>query len=800
MGYGKEGSLGLLVGLRRSLSLSRLLGLGGLAAAQPEGTLRLRIVSTENRPLPYAEVEIKAERFLTDSLGELRLTLPAGRYQLRVAHLQALPVETEVWIQAGATTPLTLALPLREIRLDSVAIQTTRPPPTALPTIPFLSPIPIRPEALRFMPAIKSDIESRLVLMGALSTNEFSSQYRVRGGNFDENLLYAGEIEIYRPFSARTGQQEGLGFTNPLLVDGVYFSTGGFEARFGDKLSSVLQVEYKRRERRELMLELGLLTQGLAASGRLGRLYYTLGIRRFTIGYLLQTLPIQGEYRPQFYDGQGYFCWVRRDSTGREVWRLEGLAVGLLNRYRFLPRLGQATFGLINMAFRVQFYFTGVEELRYRTGQQALALTWRPSANFRLTHILSYFGSLEDEVADVEGAYLLGEVQTGLGSQLYNEIVVRRGAGSEIRRLRNFLDIHAFYAEQRGEWYWHPSMRYRLSWGLRGQREAFWDRVYEWSALDSADYVRLEERYFQDQSLRNHRLMGFVQQGLRWQAWRLEAGLRFHYSQANRQLIFSPRLQLVYQKTDRLQYRLGLGHYAQPPFYRELRAIDYRLIPTLRAQQSWQIVAGLDYTFTVWGRPFRYFTELYYKHLWDLIPYELENVRLRYYGTNRALGYAYGLDLRLNGEFLRGVDSWVAIGLLSTREKVENYGWMRRPSDQRLSVALYFQDELPTNPLYKVTMQFVWTSGMPFGVPRRLGARTIFQMPFYARVDLGFSRIFYLDKRWLRTLWVGIDVFNLFQRSNVVSYQWIADVYGLRWAVPNYLSARLVNLRVIGEF
>ncbi|GIV23495.1 MAG: TonB-dependent receptor [Bacteroidia bacterium] len=762
----------------------------------------MRIVSAENAPLPHAQVFLPAQNasYTADSIGRLTLTLPAGRYRLRISHVNAYPVETEVTLQAYATTPLTISLPLRELSTDSIAIRDQRPPPTALPNAPFLQPIPIRTEALRFMPSVKPDIESRLALMGALTSSELSSQYRVRGGNFDENLVYAGEIEIYRPFSARSGQQEGLGFTNPLLLEEVHFSTGGFEARYGDKLSSVLQVTYKRREKTESTMEAGLLTQSFAISGKAGTIYYTLGARRFAIGYLLRTLPVQGQYRPIFYDGQAYLCWIRRDSTGREVWRAELLGIGLLNRYRLFPQTGEATFGLINAALRVQLYFQGAEELRYRTGQTAFSLTWRPTPYLRLSHQISYFVSLEDEVVEVEGAYLLGEVQTGLGSQLYNEIVVLRGAGSQIRHIRNYLDIYTLYAEQRGEWFWDKLLRHRLLWGLRLQVERFTDRVYEWSALDSADYVRMDERYFWNQGLQNYRLMGFVQQGLRWGPWRIEAGLRTHFAYNNRQWLFSPRLQVLYQPSEKLQYRLGVGHYAQPPFYRELRDISYKLIPTLRAQQSLQLVVGADYRFQLWSRPFRYFVELYYKHLWDLIPYEIENVRIRYYGTNAARGYAYGLDMRLNGEFLAGVDSWFAVGLLSTKEYLPGIGWMRRPSDQRVSFAFYLQDELPTNPLYKVTLQFVFASGPPFGVPRRIAARTVFQMPFYNRVDLGLSRFFPIDRKYLKSLWIGIDVFNLFQRYNVVSYQWIADVYGIRWAVPNYLSARLVNLRVIGEF
>lgn len=775
---------------------------GGFFLWAQEGRLILRIISSENRPLPYASVFIapSGQSYTADSVGEVKVVLPAGRYRLKVSHLSAYPTETEVKVQAAANTFLTISLMVREVALDSVTVRGERVAPTALPTAPFLQPIPIRTEALRFMPSVKADIESRLVLMGALSSSELSSQYRVRGGNFDENLIYAGEVEIYRPFSARSGQQEGLGFTNPLLLEEVYFSTGGFEARYGDRLSSVLQVSYKRRDRTETTVDMGLLTQSFATSGKVGGVYYTLGARRFAIGYLLRTLPVRGEYRPVFYDGQAYLCWIRKDSTGREVSRLEGISTGLFNRYRLLPRTGEATFGLINAAFRVQFYFTGAEELRYRTAQQALVWTWRPSPYLRLTHQVSYFGSIEDEIVDVEGAYLLGEVQTSLGSQLYNEIVVVRGTGSQIRRIRNFLDIHTLYAEQRGEWFWDKELRRRLHWGLRVQVEAFTDRVYEWSALDSADYVEMDERYFWNQKLSNRRLMGFIQQGWRWGRWRIEAGTRFHYSQLNRQLLFSPRVQVLYQPTNQLQLRIGGGHYAQPPFYREMRAIDYRLVPTVRAQQSLQLVVGADYTFLVWERPFRYFTELYYKHLWDLIPYEIENVRLRYYGANLARGYAYGIDLRINGEFLRGVDSWAAMGLLSTQEYLPGIGWMRRPSDQRFSFALYLQDELPTNPLYKVSLQLVWATGTPFGVPRRLAARTVFQMPSYGRVDVGFSRLFLIDRKYLRSLWIGLDVFNLFQRYNVVSYQWIADVYGIRWAVPNYLSARLVNLRVIGEF
>ncbi len=764
------------------------------------GRLNLKIVSSENRPLPFARVEVTGTIYNTDSVGRLLLVLPAGKHRILISHVEAYPLETEVWVQAGATTPLTLSLQSRELSTDTLTIQSEKAKPTALPDRPFLQPIPIRTEALRTMPSIKPDLESRLVLMGAQSTNEFSSQYRVRGGNFDENLVYAGEIEVYRPFSARSGQQEGLGFVNPLLIEEAFFSTGGFEARYGDKLSSVLQVTYKRQAKPQRIIELGLLSQSLALIGKKGGVYYAIGGRRFAIGYLLNTLPVKGQYRPVFYDGQAYLSWSHfRD--GLEKWRMDFLTTGLINRYRLFPQSGEATFGLINYALRVNLYFAGAEMLRYNTGQTAFTLTHRPSPRLRLSLLGSFFQSLEDELIDTEGAYLLGEVQTSLGSSLYNEVVVLRGAGSQIRHARNYLDLSTLYLEHRGEWAWDPNLRHRLSWGLRTQYEAFHDRVYEWSAIDSADFVRLDEQYFLNQHLHNRRLMGFLQQTFRWASWRVEAGLRTHYAANNRQLLFTPRLQVLYQPTPQFQYRFGAGFYAQPPLYRELRAIDYALIASLRAQQSFQVVGGVDYSFTLWGRPLRYFTEIYYKYLWDLIPYELENVRLRYYGANLARGYAYGLDMRLNGEFLAGTDSWFSLSLLRTREKPGELPWMRRPSDQRLSFAFYFQDELPTNPLYKVNIQFVFATGMPFGVPRQLEKRTIFQMPFYNRVDLGLSRvILFSEGRYLRSLWVGLDVFNLFQRYNVVSYQWIADVYGIRWAVPNYLSARLVNVRVIAEF
>jgi hypothetical protein len=764
------------------------------------GRLFLKVVSSENRPMPYARVETSEGTYTTDSTGRLLLTLPAGRARLRISHIEGHPLETEVWVQAGATTPLTLSLRAREVRTDTLTIQSEKAKPTDLSERPFLQPIPIRTEALPTMPSLKPDLESRLVLMGAHSTNEFSSQYRVRGGNFDENLVYAGDVEIYRPFSARSGQQEGLGFVNPLLIEEAFFSTGGFEARYGDKLSSVLQITYKRRTQPQRIVELGLLSQSIAFIGKKGGVYYAVGGRRFAIGYLLNTLPVKGQYRPVFYDGQAYLSWSRFRED-QEKWRIDFLTTGLLNRYRLFPQSGEATFGLVNFALRVNLYFAGAELLRYNTGQTALTLTHRPSARLRLSLIGSFFQSLEDELIDTEGAYFLGEVQTSLGSSLYNEVVVLRGAGSQIRHARNYLDISTGYLAHRGEWAWDPNLRHRLLWGVRGQYESFRDRVYEWSAIDSADYVRLDEGYFWDQRLVNRRLMGFVQQSFRWSRWRIEAGLRAHFAGNNRQLLLTPRLQVLYQPAPRLQYRFGAGFYAQPPFYRELRAIDYRLIPTLRAQQSFQVVGGVDYTFTLWGRPLKYFAEAYYKYLWDLVPYEIENVRLRYYGANLARGYAYGLDMRLNGEFLSGTDSWFSLSLLRTREKPGELPWMRRPSDQRISFAFYFQDELPTNPLYKVNIQFVFASGMPFGVPRQLERRTVFQMPFYNRVDLGLSRvILFSEGRWMRSLWVGIDVFNLFQRYNVVSYQWIADVYGVRWAVPNYLSARLVNVRVIGEF
>ncbi|MGQ9863839.1 MAG: TonB-dependent receptor [Bacteroidia bacterium] len=772
--------------------------------AQDSAWVQCVVHSRQNVPIPNARLTIGQKSYFSDSSGKVSFRWPKGRYTVEASHLNYYPERQEVELLAGGRHVVRFILVEREIEMPGVTVQGQAPPPTQLPEVPFMQTLPIRPQQMRFMPSGRSDIESRLGFMGAQVSSEFSSQYRVRGGNFDENLIYANGIEIYRPFFPRSGQQEGLGFTNVNLIEEVQFSAGGFDASYNDKMSSVLSVKYRKSETWTGSVEAGLMTLNAAVLGKWRSTYLTAGVRRFAIGYWLNRLPVKGQYRPEFYDGQIYLSGKLNGPTEKKPFdRLwwEALGVGTYNNYRFIPQTGEASFGRIDFPKRLIVYYFGRERTVYRTLQVGGIVGWRPSLRFQLRHIASFYQSFEDEVLDVEGAYLLGDIVADPGSPLYNEVVNITGAGSEIRRARNFLDIRVGYLEQRGEIYWDSLFRWRFQWGCRVQKDFIQDRFKEWYAQDSADYVRMDELIYVQNTLSNTRFLGFVQQKGQLGSFVVVGGMRFHYWQSAQKVIFTPRFQLLYQApTKTWQARFALGAYFQPPFYREMRDINNRLDLKTGLQKSWHWVAGLDYTFSAFGRPFKFFGEVYYKSLTALVPYEVENVRLRYYSGVGARGYAYGMDLRLNGEFLRGLDSWFSLGLLRTREKIGDTLWMRRPSDQRLVLAFYFQDELPLNPNYTMHVQFIFGSGLPFGVPRLLYRRTVFQMPFYNRVDLGLGRRFILDKKFLRQLWVGLEIFNLFQRQNVVSYQWVKDVYNIRWAVPNYLSARLVNLRLIGDF
>ncbi len=813
-----------------------------------DGVLRGKIVNPDNQPIDNASVVVETTSYRTqsDSEGNFEISLPGNEiYTIRISHATHQEVRFQIEIKSGFT--IFRSVKMLEITLEESVITDERDP-TDLDDPLQMQLLPIETEKLIEMPSFNRSIEAAMRSMpGVASNNEFSSQYRVRGGNFDENLVYVNGIEIYRPFLARAGQQEGLGFSNPDLAQEVRFSTGGFSAQYGDKLSSVLDITYKTPREFKATAELGLITVNLHAEGRSkgkngnpGKFTYLMGARRFATSYLFNSLETTGEYQPNYMDVQGMFTYSPKYQDRDPLYKTlnngkidtvyypnEPLKITTFfaitrNRFEFEPGGRESTFGTIQQAFRIRVGFAGQEVSSYTTGLAAVMLTYRPNLRLKLDYILTGFRTQENELIDVEGGYLLGEVNTSFGSDEFNESSFDLGVGSEIRHARNYLRASVLSGQFKGEWNIRGTRKHRLLWGIKYERQEIEDDLKEYVALDSADYIvdrnsafNVDEYIRGEANLQANIYKAYVQH--EWQLDRtktLVTGGRVIYHDLIDEWMISPRIQFVQdfsrlETGNNLRLRLATGFYQQPPFYREYRRLDGTLNLNINPQQSVHMIAGLDYQFNAWGRPFKLLAEAYYKRLSNLIPYEIQNIRLRYYPDEVADGYAYGLDARLNGEFIQGVDSWVSVGLLKTEEDIigDERGPIPRPTDQRFTFSMYFQDELPLNPTFKVHVNYIFGSGLRFGPPRVFENRTAFDFPAYQRVDLGFSKVITFSPNETRgqaigveSIWATLEIFNLFQRENTVSHIWIQDINNRQFAVPNFLSARLLNARVIFRF
>lgn len=828
---------------------------GGTAFAQT-GIVKGKVIDPNNTPIPAAGVRVQGTDIFiqTDKQGAYQLILPAGRvHRITFTHAGHETSQLEIRVVDGVTYDRPIKM--LSISLKDVVIGEQKTTDFSDDLQMQISPIAI--EEIIKIPTANPSIEAFIKTMpGVASNNEFSSQYQVRGGNFDENLVYVNGIEIYRPFLARSGQQEGLGFAHPNLTQDIKFSTGGFPAQYGDKLSSVLDVTYRDPKQFRGTAEAGIITSNFHLEGRSknkknparpGAFSYLIGARRFAMSYFLNSLNTKGDYRPNFLDFQGMFTYTpginkdkplmrlieRKDGRtdtlyfANEKLKFTSFVALTRNRYLFEPSGRETTFGTIQQAFRLRVAFEGREVSNYSTGLGAFMVTHRPNSRLKMDYILTGFQTEEAELFDVEGGYLLGEVNTSFGSEEFNESEFDRGIGTQFQHARNYLTANVVSGQIKGEWTTDNTSRHKIYFGLTARYQEINDQLKEYSALDSAGYLvnplgqfGLDENIRGSADITSSLLKGYAQYQVRmgkFGASTLVIGGRAIYYDLIDSWMFSPRIQYVYDFSRRengpnMRLRLATGIYEQPPFYREFRRFDGTLNFDVKPQRSIHMITGLDYQFKAWGRPFKLFSEAYYKKLENVIPYEVQNVRIRYYPDEIAEGYAYGVDARLNGQFIKGVDSWVSLGILRTQEDVvgDEQSYVPRPADQRFTFAMYFQDEMPINPTYKVHISYVYNSGMRFGPPGIFDNRTVFGFPAYHRVDLGFSKLITfkgaLDKQsrqsryGLKSIWATVEIFNLLQRENTVSYTWIKDLDNNVFAVNNFLSARLVNARVIISF
>ncbi len=703
----------------------------------------------------------------------------------------------------------------------------------------------IDPSRYKLMPNAAGGIESLLITFAGVSqNNELSSQYNVRGGNFDENIVYVNGIEVYRPLLIRAGQQEGLSFINPDMVKSVGFSAGGFDAMYGDKMSSVLDIQYKKPMENEYSASMSLLGASayLATAGK--KFTQLHGFRYKTSKYLLGTLDTKGEYSPDFIDYQTYLT-----SELSPKWELTFLGNFSQNTFNFRPETRETNFGTYQTARNLTVFYEGNEKDLFRTTFGAFTLNHKPSKNLKLSWLATFFYTNENETYDILGEYTLNEVKKDPKKTDEEEGGATLGIGKYHEHARNRLNATVANISHTGEFKQDNNL---LKWGVTLQYEKITDKISEWEWRDSSGYslpfsdqkVKLFYNMKALSSLPSVRTTAYIQDSYKHNSesglLTLTGGLRANYWSFNNELLISPRISMAFVPhwEKDFSFRFATGLYYQAPFYKEIRDtlsdalgnVKIALNENIKAQRSVHFVLGGDHYFRAWGRPFKFTTEAYLKLADRVVSYSIDNVRIRYSGENDAKAYTAGLDFKIFGELVPGTDSWINFSLMNSKEDLLNDsyikniynedneivsketvypGWLPRPNEQRYAFSMLFQDYLPNNPKYKLQLKGIWSDGLPFGAPRNPAYRAAFRTPPYRRVDIGASRVLvngtdkWMDRNWLKhvkNIWINVEVFNLLDFKNVNSYYWVTQIDGTQVATPNYLTERQLNLKLIVDF
>ncbi len=793
------------------------------------------ILDENNNPVENVNISYQTKSTITNANGFYSLTVPANKkITLLFTHISLKKTTATLQLKTNEDFEFNVTMNDNAEQMGEVIV-------TAKNRKRIQGITTIEPEMIQKIPGANAGVENILkTLPGVYSNNELSTQYAVRGGNYDENLVYVNEVEVYRPFLVRSGQQEGLSFTNTDLVQNVDFSAGGFQSKYGDKLSSVLDITYRRPTKFGVSTEASLLGGSLAidAVSKNQKWSAITGVRYRDNSLLVNSQQTETNFRPTFADLQTNIIY-----NASTKWQWSFLGNISQNKYNYQPISRQTNFGTINEPIALQVYYEGQEKDRYDTYFGAFKTTYKPSDNFTLKFITSAYHTLEQEYFDIFAGYYLGEVDTNIGSETFGGVTFSRAIGTQLNHARNDLDALIVNAEVKG---FHDIKKTQVEWGFKYTHEDIRDRIVEWEVIDSAGFsinppnLNLpinDQPYnpyigplvpFQNVRALNFatvdRLSGYAQLNRKTKfgihdVW-FNVGARIHHWKVNgsnqvgnSQLEFSPRAQFAIKPDweKDMVFRFSTGLYVQPPSYRELRDSNGSVIPDVKAQKSIHFVLSSDYSFKMWNRPFKLVSEAYYKILKDVNPYTLDNVRIRYAADNNAVAYAQGLDLRLNGEFVPGTESWFSFGYLKTEENIDNRGYISRPTDQTLKFGILFQDYMPNLPSVKLYMNLVYNTGLPGGSPSYADPY-LYQnkMRDYRRADVGFFKVFTDNNKnlpnghWLKKfkdLSAGMEIFNLFNNLNAITNTWVRDVYTKnQYGIPNYMTTRVFNFKLTAKF
>ena len=788
----------------RNIILALILFLPLCSLQAQEFTLTGRVVDSHDSPIELASVSClsQGKATMTDLKGHFSISLRSADSVAVKFSMIGYKSKTRILRSPRGKQTLRITL-LPMDALSEVVVTEKRRQTTATEQLDIKN--------LKDNPSASGNAVEELIQQqaGVSSHNELSSQYNVRGGSFDENSVYINNVEIYRPLLIRSGQQEGLSIINPDMVESIGFSSGGFEAKYGDKMSSALDITYRRPTRSELSASLSLLGGTAFAAVGNKRLSMSHAARYKTNRYLLGSLETKGEYRPNYLDYQTFISY-RPDS----LWTIDFLGNISENHYNFLPTDRETSFGTMEDVKSFKVYFDGQEKDVFRTffGSLAVSRLLGSKLQTKISLLASAFYSKEQERYDIQGQYWLDDTQTS----------ENLGVGTYMEHARNYLTSKVASVKMMVN---HKSRKHDIEGALTMKFEDIKEKASEYEMRDSSGYSiphnpdRLDLIYTLRSS--NHinttRFEGYLQDtyrfashGERQSFFTLNYGLRFSHWSFSGETTVSPRVSIamVPAFNNDVTFRFSTGLYYQAPFFKELRdtvttngVTRAVLNNKIKSQQSIHFVGAFDYRFKMKDRPYKFSAEAYYKLMHNLIPYNVNNVKITYYGGNQCDGYAAGLDLKLYGEFVPGTDSWVTFSLMSTKQKM-NGKWVPMPTDQRYAVNVHFTDYFPGTEKWKMTLRLAIADGLPFGAPHSGLEHQDFRAPAYKRADIGMSYCLYergshgSSKSAIKNAWIGIDCLNLFGINNVNSYYWVTDVTNQQYAVPNYLTGRQINVKL----
>lgn len=788
--------------LKTGLLLFAILISFTLVSAQPLVKITGMVTDESGHSLQQATVTIPGQRqsTATDKHGTYHIYSKSKSFTLKYTLLGYYPVLVNINQDNAGRITQNVILSINPNELEQVTI-TNKQNQLSNSTI-------INIADAAGMPSVSGNFESILkTLPGVSPNNELSAQYSVRGGSFDENLVYVNDVEINRPILVRNAQQEGLSFINSDLLSAAKFSAGGFEARYGDKLSSVLDVKYDRPDSSMAILSAGLL--GVSFSSKIvnRNSYLLAGIRYKSNTGILNSQDNKGVYTPNFTDVQ--LVYGHDLSPKFSINLLGNFNSGI---FKLVPESRETQFGTLNASVRLNVDYEGEEKDNYQTAGGAVTLKFIPKPNYVVKWINSYFRTDEKESIDLVGWYVLDK-----GDNISSP-GLDKGIGGYINYANNGLTSQSFSSELK---YDQTFKNHTFSWGLRFEHKDYRDDLDEYSLIDSAGYVSnvQEHNFYQDNRISAKNKLSiqyytsYIQDSYSLSAHTdLQLGVRGSYNDLSRQFLFSPRLLLAYRPPGNNKiFRFTTGVYQQAPDYRSIRDFNGLLNLNQKAQRSYNASAGLDYAFDALGTRLKFSSEVYFKYLDRLVPYMMDNVRVKYLAAEVAKGYTYGADFNIGGEFVKDLLSYFRISLMKSAQDIknDNYGYLKRPANQRVNFSAYFQDRLLNSPTYKVHLSVLYGSKLPVGAPLVQRYSDDFHIPAYKRVDIGFSKDFLDDfairkpgflEKYFSSFTAYVEVFNLLNINNTVSYLWLKDLDNVQYAVPNYLTGRRLNLKLVIKF